>query len=347
LSKDEFIAFKRLFQLTRPGTDERTYIEALLTNILATHSEIRMIEAAASHAEEEEATLVYRTGPKSFGLNPPPILKDESSGGEGGSDEEGESGSGKKEKKGKRELKRKASTSSSSSSEGIPQTASSSSNAPSLSLGMPSIDMIEVPVFKKPQDGKEKSDRTPKPSTKKLRGFLTTSSKEKMPMRKIAANELLLLEIIRKVVKSFKEPEKEEGEPPENLRQLVEDLHGPVIDIDGDEIACYIRSLVTAASRIYNLIEEEQIEIIVSAIQDHLSFVRLRTRGQMINAGGLVGAEVRRVLQILTGQLFDPRIRVVEWSTDRLSLTDFQVNDGNMPVWLFYTPGHFDLIDKH
>lgn len=140
------------------------------------------------------------------------------------------------------------------------------------------------------------------------------------------------------------------GKSAEAIRQeaweAAQIAYGEPINITGISTACYIRALVTAASRVHHLIEPERIETLVSALQDHLSFVNLRDRGQMINAGGLVAAEVRSALSQLLGTVFDPMVHVVMIDPNTGMLTDFTVNVGSQHVWLLYSPGHFDLIDR-
>lgn len=234
LSEDIFDAFKTALQDTAPGTDERVFVEALLSNYLAMHSEIRAIEAAMRMAGQQGAKLVYRTGPKSFGFEPTPM--------------KGE--------------------------------------------GAPSSEPLDIKAL-----------------LQVLVGEVTESS---------------------------------QGAPLNSLiREPVAAPYGEPIPINGRGFACYIRSLVTAAARL-GYIGNGEIEDMVDTVQIHLAAQGLRNVGQDIDAGGLVAAEVRRVLAELLGG-FDPQVHIV-MDDEVNGWTEFTANTGTEPVYLQYTPGHFDLL---
>lgn len=234
LSEDLFDAFKAALEDTEPGTDERVFVEALLSNYLAMHSEVRAIEAATRMAGRQDAKLVYRTGPKSFGFEPTPM--------------KGE--------------------------------------------GVASPEPLDI-----------------KSLLQLLVGEVSESSHEAPLDSMIGAP----------VVAPYGEP----------------------IAISGRGFACYIRSLVTAAARL-DYIGNGQIENMVDAVQEHLAAQGLRNVGQDIDAGGLVAAEVRRVLGDLLGG-FDPQVHIV-MDDEVNGWTEFTANAGADPVYLQYTPGHFDLL---
>ncbi len=73
LSKETFDGFREAIRATDPGSDERIFVEALLSTFLAMHAEIRAIEKAEIIARENQSRLIYRTGPKSFGIAPLPL----------------------------------------------------------------------------------------------------------------------------------------------------------------------------------------------------------------------------------------------------------------------------------
>lgn len=225
LSRELFDAFRNGLRKTDPGSDERIFVEALLSNYLAMHTELNVVEKASDLASQQDARLVYRTGANSFGFEPPPL------------------------------------------------------------------------------DGTTSSSSAPQWNT--LTDLLFQGMKKKSAVRTQA---------------------------PANR-----------IAISGNGFACYIRSLVTAAQRLYNLLPADQIENMVDTVQEHLGSIGLRQVGQDIDAGGLVAAEVRRVLaQLLAG--FDPLVHIVTHANGLL--TQFVANHGNSPVYLYYTPGHFDLLDR-
>lgn len=224
LSRNLFGSFRKGLRNTRPGSDERIYVEALLSNYLAMHAELSLIEKASSLAHVQGAGLVYRTGANSFGFEPPSL------------------------------------------------NGSSSSTSPQEWTGVKEL------LF------------------------------PGMTQSKVSKN----------------------ASTPEN-----------VIRISGAGFACYIRSLVTAAARFHNVIDPAAIEEMVNAVQDHLGSVGLRRAGEDIDAGGLVAAEVRRVLaDLLNG--FNPQVHIVTQGAD--GLTTYVANGGNTKVYLYYTPGHFDLL---
>lgn len=225
LSRALFNAFRKAMRGTEPGSDRRIFVEALLSNYLAMHAELKAVETAHELATGQGARLVYRTGPNSLGFEPSPL-----------------SGTS--------------------------------------------------------------SDATP--DWKALAGLLIGK------MKRTAV--------------------KQGGGAPDN-----------VVPISGNGFACYIRSLVTAAAVRYNLLPAHEVEAMVDTVQDHLGSVGLRQQGQAIDAGGLVAAEVRRVLaQLLNG--FDPQIHIVTQTPD--GLATYVANAGAMPVYLYYTPGHFDLLNQ-
>src|SRR6478609_5652760 len=96
----------------------------------------------------------------------------------------------------------------------------------------------------------------------------------------------------------------------------------------------------------HGLLDGCEIEPIVGVVIEHLENIQMRTPGQMVDAGGLVAAEVRLVLQQLTGGIYQPAVHVVMWSDSTAQITNFPLNEGTHHVWLFYTPGHFDLIHR-
>lgn len=230
LSEALFADFKQALEQTDPGSDERLFVEALLSSYLAMHSEIRAIETATRIAREQGATLVYRTGPAAFGLAPAPL--------------HGE---------------------------------------PSPPAAVPSLEDVLNLVAIRQGDGRDAGYRS----------------------------------------------------------QPAEGNYGDIIGISGQGLACYIRSLVTAASRLGHL-DAADIEGCVNAVQRHLAETGLRIGNQNIDAGGLVAAEVRRVLhEMLQG--FDPQVHIVMQNQHGI-WTDFIANMGATAVYLRYTPGHFDLL---
>lgn len=265
LTKELFEAFKQAFKSVESNSPEKVFVEALLSNYLVMHSEIRAIEAAIEAANKQGAILVYRTGPRSFGFTPPQIAN--------------------------------------------------------------------------------QSKQTSKSPAKKR---IKTDQSDVTVLAKKAGVKGLLKRIADKQQKDegSSSPSQSNLPVPENIDEQVTVLHGEIIQIAGNGLNCYIRSLVTAASQIYGVLEEGQIENIVSAISDHLANVNLRTRSEMINAGGLVAAEVRRVLSTLIGQNFDPEVHIVMWDGSVGQIVDFSANIGTQPVWLYYTPGHFSVLRK-
>jgi len=234
LSKDLFDEFSTALKKTAPGSDERVFVEALLSNYLAMHSEIRAIEAATRMAGQQGAKLVYRSGPRSFDFKPAPMK-----------------------------------------GEGAP---------PAKPLNM--MQILELLV-----------------------GEMTASGRQ-APLGSQAHQS---------------------AAPP----------YGRPIAISGSGFACYIRSLVTAAAE-QERIGRGEIEGMVNTVQDHLAAQGLRNVGQDIDAGGLVAAEVRRVLGELLGG-FDPQVHIV-MADPVTGWTEFTANAGTHPVYLQYTPGHFDLL---
>ena len=75
LDKELFDAFKEAFANTTPGTPQFTFIESSLSKLLAMHAELIAIKKADEAAQAENASLVYRTGTRSFGFMPPEIIK--------------------------------------------------------------------------------------------------------------------------------------------------------------------------------------------------------------------------------------------------------------------------------
>jgi len=252
LTETLYADFKTALAKTESGTTERVFVESLLSNYLAQHSELRAIETAADAAEKQGARLVYRTGPRSFGTEPPAI------------------------------------------------------------------------------------------------GTSNTKAEARAPEQRMEARNALALVAARAISFRTKEQESESSRmpAPPTLNELVEAQFGPIITIAGDDIACYIRSLVTAAKRVHGLLDGCEIEPIVGVVIEHLENIQMRTPGQMVDAGGLVAAEVRLVLQQLTGGIYQPAVHVVMWSDSTAQITNFPLNEGTHHVWLFYTPGHFDLIHR-
>jgi hypothetical protein len=136
---------------------------------------------------------------------------------------------------------------------------------------------------------------------------------------------------------------------PDDLHARVAAEHGPVIPVAGDGNACYVRAILTGLAH-DGIIEAGEVEGLVAAITGHLVAVGIRMDGQMIDAGGLVAAEVRRVIAQLTDHVMDGGIdvgiTVVQWDVVNGGLTEFQANQGTYPVTLLYTPGHFDVITE-
>lgn len=124
--------------------------------------------------------------------------------------------------------------------------------------------------------------------------------------------------------------------------------YGTFVRIGGEGLNCYIRSLITGLAR-RGIIPENQIENLVAAIADHLNAADLRIETEMIDAGGLAAAEVRRTIAQLTEHLVDGGvdigITVIQWDSAREQVTAFQANQGTYQMVLLYTPGHFDLLD--
>ncbi|UFJ39385.1 hypothetical protein LOK74_15050 [Brevibacillus humidisoli] len=108
--------------------------------------------------------------------------------------------------------------------------------------------------------------------------------------------------------------------------------------ISGEGFNCYIRSIVTGTPEV----PRDQIEHIVQAISDHLAHVGLRTAVDFIDAGGLVAAEVRRVIGLLTGTNRTPSVEIVMQGPN--GYTRFVASQGDYRVILLYTPGHFSLL---
>jgi|UPI000646C415 hypothetical protein len=73
MQKDVFDAFAGAFKKTKEGSDERVYVEALLTSYLSRYADIRAVEEAQDLAQKDGARLVYRTGPKEFAFEPPKL----------------------------------------------------------------------------------------------------------------------------------------------------------------------------------------------------------------------------------------------------------------------------------
>jgi Domain of unknown function (DUF4157) len=134
-------------------------------------------------------------------------------------------------------------------------------------------------------------------------------------------------------------------EVPSNLEQLVKNEFGSVVEIRGDTMACYIRSIITGLAEPYGLLAQDQIENFVGAVEDHLEELGLRFRGETIDAGGLAAANVRDAIQQLVPGAPDVSINIVQWSPRAGQLTSFTANVGAVPITLLYTPGHFDLVD--
>jgi hypothetical protein len=216
LDKGLFNDFKAAFKNNEPGTPEFTFVEASLSKLLAMHSELLAIEKALAVARAEGATLVYRTGIRSFGFTTPDIIK----------------------------------------------------------------------------------------GARQVDSYI---------------------------------------QPPGNLEDLVKEKYGEIIKINGNGMACYIRSLVTAG-RLQGFIDDEE-ESAVEVIQDELESEKLRAPGEMIDAGSVTAAQVRHILFTLYKD-FDPTVHIVMWNRNNGQIANYLTNAGTQDVWLYYTPGHFDLIRK-
>lgn len=125
------------------------------------------------------------------------------------------------------------------------------------------------------------------------------------------------------------------------------DLRAKFVEITGVGMACYVRSIVTALVR--NGALKGSIETWVETFTDHLKSIDLRMEGEMIDAGGLDAAEVRRAISELTRteslpQGVDVGIRIVQWDPEQEQIVSFDANQGIYQITLLYTPGHFDLL---
>ena len=145
------------------------------------------------------------------------------------------------------------------------------------------------------------------------------------------------------------EDDAREGGVDARARALVQRRYGPITQIDGSDLACYVRSIVTAAAQL-GFVTHGGIEAIVDAVLGRLDNVHLRTRRQMVDAGGLVAAEVRRVVQQLTAgpghQGFDPQVTIVMSDHQQQDLVEFQANDGVHPILLFFSNAHFEVVQR-
>jgi hypothetical protein len=72
IDKSLFRSFKSALHATAPGSNERVYVESLLSHYLSTHADFVAVEDAQRLAESQGARLVYRSG-ASFTFNPPKI----------------------------------------------------------------------------------------------------------------------------------------------------------------------------------------------------------------------------------------------------------------------------------
>jgi hypothetical protein len=72
---------------------------------------------------------------------------------------------------------------------------------------------------------------------------------------------------------------------------------------------------------------------------------KLRAPGEMIDAGSVTAAQVRHILFTLYKD-FDPTVHIVMWNRNNGQIANYLTNAGTQDVWLYYTPGHFDLIRK-
>lgn len=77
LDRAQFERYWAGLSSTTPGTPARVFVEAALSKHLAMHAELALIEQANRRATESGATLVYRTGARSFGFEIPKILSGE------------------------------------------------------------------------------------------------------------------------------------------------------------------------------------------------------------------------------------------------------------------------------
>lgn len=114
-----------------------------------------------------------------------------------------------------------------------------------------------------------------------------------------------------------------------------------VIPINGDGLACYIRSIVTGTPGV----ADDQIENLVGAISDHLAHIGIRSANQMIDAGGLAAAEVRHALSQLMGHALTPRVEIII-RDPRGGYARFTANEGDYTVILLHTGAHFDLLTE-
>lgn len=351
LTEDLFDVFRQTLLGTAVDSDERTFVESLLSQYLAMHAELRMIEAASQEASKQGGILIYRTGTRSFGFEPPPVEK--STPKRTRKKKEGSSSNSDEEVK-----KRKVNPVKKEPVKEQPVKKAAVKRRPKRDLppeldqmdirGVPRLPELDIkPTVESSSESKELQRKKPmlvKPT--KNPGLISLPKIELK--RHYDVKEMLWLGTLMKMKEQGlleKDIEIEEEVDYEERARNIVHHYGAITPIRGHDIQCYIRSLVTAAATIYHVIDADQIENFVSAIGDHLAFVNLRHRGQMIDAGGLVAAEVQRVLQVLSGQHFSPEIHIVMWNDEGL-LTDFQVNHGTYPVWLYYSPGHFDLINK-
>lgn len=121
----------------------------------------------------------------------------------------------------------------------------------------------------------------------------------------------------------------------------AQNYHMNFVAISGIGFNCYIRSILTGLHRSGYL--QDEIEHAVSAISDHLASINLRVGSQMIDAGGLVAAEARRVILELYG--VDVGVTIVTWNHDQRQFVHYVANNGAVQLTLFSTPGHFDLLE--